>query len=288
MANVFRCNYMVGALYRVGLKYHSTEKKEKFDEFKSQFCHVDMDYQTFLTYFTRFMLNASKKKLKNGVREAWSNKFSIEKWNALDDDYKKLHTLHECQPCKFYIFDPLPKLPVPTLSADSTCSTTQSLDSVPSTPLAASSSNLNLPKTPTTPFSTLHIDIPIHTTPSVKHQKEAASAVMTTLDKEFNNAYGETFTDVICKVKESKLQLKPTEAERKKKDRKIRRDVRDKLQNVMYSRDAEVLFGTRQTSTQYEKQRKAIFMESPADAKTRTEKRKLFYFMNHEQPVRIN
>ncbi|XP_066914211.1 uncharacterized protein [Clytia hemisphaerica] len=115
---------------------------------------------------------------------------------------------------------------------------------------------------------------PFNSTPSVKHQNKLRR-LLTKLNEEFHCLYGKKFTDVVCKVPEAKLQAKPTEAERKKRDRKIRRDVRDELQNVLYSRDSQVLFGTRQTASQYESQRKAMFMESPADAKARTEKRKL-------------
>lgn len=278
MATVFHCKYLKATLFRISQKYHAQEKQKKYNEFSSQFAHITMDYQKFITYYNRFVLNTNKKKLQKGVREAWIDMFSLEKWNALDDGHKRLHTVRECQPCKFIIFDPSPRLPVPSISLDSTCSTpSQSFHSSPSTPHPTPSSNLQMPKTPTTPFSSLKIDIPIHSTPSVKHQKQAASTVLTKLNEEFHCLYGKKFTDVVCKVPEAKLQAKPTEAERKKRDRKIRRDVRDELQNVLYSRDSQVLFGTRQTASQYESQRKAMFMESPADAKARTEKRNLVF-----------
>ena len=282
MANVFRCNYIKAALYKIQLSNFPGGLSEKYDEFSRQFPHVNLDYVTFITYYKRFTDSTRSKKISVKEKEEWIEKFSKQKYEHLDEAYRALHTLNECEPCKYWTFQaPSAKRPKPKLPKSLPTSQTHTIDSpdtntkspsflsahspdfLPSTPKSI------LPKTPTTPFSSLQI-----TLSNTSNEKKAASEVLKQINKPFATVYGKLFTDVLPKVPEANLQPKLSASERKQKLRKVQRGVRDSLNKEIAERDSTVLFGTRQSTTQYKVQRSSLYMETPENARIRTEKRK--------------
>lgn len=128
-------------------------------------------------------------------------------------------------------------------------------------------------KTPTTPLSSLTITIPIPDKPLSGADKIAARDLIVQANDKFKTKFGKLFTDLAPKVKESKLQPRLTDAEKKKHIRRMQRGIKKTTESNMHSRDALVHYGIRQTGSQYRKQRAATFLESTEKAVLRTEKR---------------
>lgn len=267
MANVFQCWYMKSAIYRINSTLHSTELSLKYDMFNEQFPHTALDKSMFLTYMKRFNDHNRKKKISQAERSLASNTFSLEKWNKLDSETKILHTLKICQPCKHLSLSIPSNSPQPQISTPTQQTPSLSVPEV---------------RTPTTPLSSLSINIPIPEKPLNGADAVAAKELLSRANESFNSVFGKSFTEVICKVPESKLQLRPTDTERKQKIRKMQRNIKKSLENKIHSHDADVHYGTRQTKSQYCRQRLATFFETKEDATERTKKRKYFisYIIN--------
>ena len=67
-----------------------------------------------------------------------------------------------------------------------------------------------------------------------------------------------------------------TDAERKKKLRNIHKRVKTTIETTQHERASSVFFGTRQSKSQYERQRLALNFETTENAICRTLKRNYF------------
>eukprot|EP00111_Clytia_hemisphaerica_P015055 TCONS_00044333-protein len=100
MATIFQCHYMRSSIFYIQEFIHPTKKEEKYLYFKQQFSHIDMDKRTFYTYLARFHKFLAKKKYSTSMKKKVMSHFTLEKWNNPDENYKHLHTLFSCGPCK--------------------------------------------------------------------------------------------------------------------------------------------------------------------------------------------
>ena len=104
----------------------------------------------------------------------------------------------------------------------------------------------------------------------------AAEAVLSDIGSQFKSIYNKEFTDVVPKVPGSNLQNRLTNAERVKKLRKLHKAVKSSIEETSHSREAKVVYGTRQSKSQYKTQGLAYHFESKENAETRTNKRKIY------------
>ena len=102
MAQVFQCHYMKAALFELNGSVHSSEQCFKYNRFVEQFRHISIDRKNFYTYLKRFVDYSRKKKLKTVEKEGFKKVFSREKWDEMDYENMKLHTLYKCNPCHHF------------------------------------------------------------------------------------------------------------------------------------------------------------------------------------------
>ena len=270
MSEVVQCNYMKAALHRLNATIHSSNQKLKYDLFNEQFSYLNLNVDKFYRYLKRFT-KQSRGKVNPAVKASLLKNYSIDAWNGLDNDNKKLHTLNLCKACQFMVINHTPLRPIPQLPShvvsNSTNSTSplsnfsqtptslsnsiispssssisqaltpiqisSSSSQICSTPITESSSSCSAIKTPTTPFSTLTIQLPQPSErQSVRFEKETANQVLKEINETFVKAYGKDFTGIIAKVRESGLQQRLTDSERKKNVRAIEKRVKTNIEKV--------------------------------------------------------
>ena len=309
MATIFQCKFIRFCAHHVNSNFISDNEK-KFEYFNKQFSHIGINKKTFIDYLKRYITFARKKKLKIEAVE----EFDIAAWEKCSDDIKMSHSLKECKPCSLKALS-LVVLPFakPIISSPPPCSSSFSTStplsvavglplpafspstisavfhSSPST-ISLSSHNLSTPtssklstRTPlnggledsATPVA-INISIPVPDKKIVGAEKVAAEAVLRDIGSQFKSIYNKEFTDVVPKVPGSNLQNRLTNAERVKKLRKLHKAVKSSIEETSHSREAKVVYGTRQSKSQYKTQRLAYHFESKENAETRTNKRKIY------------
>ena len=117
------------------------------------------------------------------------------------------------------------------------------------------------------------MEIP-NTKGDLPHLKVAAKSVLKSIDQEWNKLYDTPFTKVLTKIPSTNLKPKTSDSMRKKKLRKIHRNVKKAIENSWQAdgKDMETLFGTRQSKATYVKQRSSLHFEKKSDAISRTSK----------------
>ena len=119
MSQVFQCHFIKAAIFEINLSIHSSQADWKYDTFIEQFPHLDPDKNSFFTYVKRFNRSCRERRISTAMKKFQMEHFSFEKWNKLDINSRRLHGLHECNPCKNLLFDsgkkPTQSLPVSTL-----------------------------------------------------------------------------------------------------------------------------------------------------------------------------
>ena len=276
--------------YQVNRDFHSYDTDGKFNFFKSQFPHINMDKKKIMGYLKRFIKYSKENKNKiNGTLHSLKKEFNFEAWSKIDASMKLNHTTGDCLAC-FPVAEEI------SLSSSSSPTTPSTLSICQPSPLSPSASCLVTPSTkschvtpstqsvnlddsgfsvihtPNTPFRSLCISVPIPDKTLPDAEKIAAKLAIAKLDEGFKLAYGKPFTDLAPKVPGSKFQLKLTSVERKRKMRNLHKKVKQSIEKEMHSRDTNTLFGIRQTKAQYSKQRASLFLENKDLAKRRTEK----------------
>ena len=223
-----------------------------------QFPHVTLDKTTFITYVKRFNESNRKKRISHKNKKSIMNTFDLETWNKLSDDNKLLHTIKHCEPCLH--LSSSDANPVPCFTSTPT----------PTTPSSSSMS------TPVTPRSSLCVDVDIPDKYIPGADSEVAKEFLSKANENFSNIFGKSFTSLVVKIPESNLTEKLSESLKKKKLRKMQRNIKEKIEKELHARDTSTHYGTRQTKAQYTKQRLAVYFESKEAACSRTEKRKYY------------
>ena len=237
-------------------------------------------------------------------KEVLLKEFDLSSWNELTETERKQHTLFDCLSCKS--LPPLTEtvklsnfsiVSSPDSTSFSSASTTQSstvfttsspepaVKSTCSTPLAISNNVNILNNTPSlsSPLSSLNInvDIPIlkRSQINVSIEKVVADTVLTKVNEQWNKIFPNPFTKTLTKLPEANVQQKVSRSDRAKNLRSLHHKVKSSLEKEMASRDTVTLFGTRQSNSQYTKQRMGLYFETKEDAIQRVEKREFIYFL---------
>ena len=90
-----------------------------------------------------------------------------------------------------------------------------------------------------------------------------AENILKEVNSNWNKVFNTPFTKVLTKLPSTNLQEKPSDSSRKKKLRTIYRKTKQQIENSWKenNRDMKSLHGTRQSKSQYMKQRKSLYME---------------------------
>ena len=104
--------------------------------------------------------------------------------------------------------------------------------------------------------------------------KETVRDVYKKINEPFKEIFNVNFNEALVKVPELKIQHKQSVAKRKQQQRE--RNVKQKkaIQEQWATRDVTAFLGTRQSFSQRDRQRKALFYETREEASARVEKRK--------------
>ena len=106
-----------------------------------------------------------------------------------------------------------------------------------------------------------------------------ADTVLTKVNEQWNKIFPNPFTKTLTKLPEANVQQIVSRSDRAKKLRSLHHKVKSSLEKEMASRDTVTLFGTRQSNSQYTKQRMGLYFETKEDAIQRVEKREFIYFL---------
>ena len=110
--------------------------------------------------------------------------------------------------------------------------------------------------------------------PTLKAIKKAVSIIYNEIDGPFKELFGMSFAKAQTKTSELNLQEKKSQAQLKKERREKLRTEKKQIEEQWSKRDCDTMLGTRQTYSQRQEQRLALFFETPDEAENRAAKRK--------------
>ena len=99
MAQLFNCGYMRVLILENFDKVHSSNKKERYNEFNKQFNGVKIEEKHFHRKCEELRKFCRKKNWFGNEKRLYLESFSLDNWNTLHEDHKKLHSLNFCQAC---------------------------------------------------------------------------------------------------------------------------------------------------------------------------------------------
>ena len=194
---------------------------------------------------------------KSTEKNKYLDHFSAENWKKLSATERKQHSVSSCQGCQLHHFHFQTLFPLKSNYLKSKNKPLQELRNV---------SNFS------PMFKTVHCKSPVKVTK--QSLQSAATLLYRSIEKPFSEIFNTSFRDALLEVKELQLQLKPSKSECKKAIRLSRRKEKKNIEMQWASNDLDVMLGTRQSFSQWERERKAMFFESKEEAVQRVEKRK--------------
>lgn len=263
MTTLFTCKYMQASIYKINKTVRDNDEKFRlFIETFHEQC-PNLEKKKFIKDLKRFIEIVNRKKID---KDEVINEYGAEKWNKLSAQETGKHSYKQCKEC--LILEPT-EFVVKFRS--------------PAAENPAEAEPLNNPSTPVTPVTPLQsLSLNTSTGMKMKDKVKAAQSLLEQADKQFQQELGTPFSHLLTKIPGSQYQLKENSYDKKKKIRQMSRNMKKKFENHAAEVDALTFYGTRQTKSNYEKQRMAIYFESREDARKRTEKSKLlhlfFYF----------
>ena len=248
MAGVFSCGFARVAVKESFLAVKTKDKAGKYDYYISYF---EDDYKenfavTKKAFYKKsaVLTNIFNQWIKTEDKQKYIQHFSKEAWNKLSLIQKLAHTATNCKACHVYHQSfqntfPLKchRLTKPTL-----------------------------------------VDVATKALPKLKPTKSAAKDTLVDWYNKCNDAFKEVYdmniADGLTKLPHLNITHKKSASELKRVRRQNNMKQKSTIEQHWESMDADTLLGTRQSFSQRDQQRKALFFESPKEATKRSRKRK--------------
>ena len=103
---------------------------------------------------------------------------------------------------------------------------------------------------------------------SVKNERETTRKALQMVNSHHQLAFGRSITESATKLcPEEQLQKKPTEAEKKRKQRKLLKRVRDKENESLLNSSMKTVYAESESLSAYKRKRKALCFEISSEPK---------------------
>lgn len=237
MAKIFECGYMRSSIILNFEKHHHSKKHDRYLDFMTQFNFISLNEKHFHRKSADLDTFLRKKHCSGEKKRKFQESYSLEKWENLSQMEREKHTLFNCKQCE----------------------TKQISTSTPIRDLCST----NIPVVENHQVKTPYII-------------SAATSFLNHVNTSWETLYSTPFTVIIRKIPDVNLTPRKTKIEKQKRLRQIHRNVKKSIENSWAEdgRDVETLFGTRQSGSRHDKQRKTLFLEGKKQAVQRTIKGK--------------
>ncbi|EDO30338.1 predicted protein [Nematostella vectensis] len=245
MAGTFGCGFARVAVKQSYQKENGKLEKKIEQRWLSYLHKFGGEFQrVFHVDFTTFRkrsqaLNNSIRRITPSARARYIEHFSSFKWQSLTEKEKKKHTLRDCNGC------PTHHYPMHSLLA-----------SIPNNEAKKQGKGKNNPRA------------------SAKAAKSIAKNICASISGPFEKLTGMTFAKAQTKVPSLGLQLKKSRNQLKQERRQRALTEKIHMQTLMAKQDCDVLLATRQSYSQREKQRLALYFKTKSEASSRVLKRR--------------
>ena len=204
------------------------------------------------------------KKWKTKDKSQYIEHFSQGNWDSLPELEKKQHERVNCQACDVHHYS------FQTLF-----------------PSRGKNSSIGLQDTvKKTQKRVLQPSNAVNVKPTLKAIKKAVGKMYDGINGPFKELFGMSFAKAQTKTPELNLQEKKSPAELKKERREKLRTEKRQIEEQWSKRDCDTMLGTRQTYSQRQEQRLALFFETPEEADNRAAKRKSLEDHGHRKRKR--
>lgn len=259
MGEYFGCGFARVAVRQSFLKPTGKveyDQEQRLKRYHSQFQapHYERFVVTEKKYFNKRskVLSLHFKKWKAMDKSQYIEHFSQQNWDNLPELEKKQHERVNCQACSVhhYSFQSL----FPSWGKPSSLGLQDAVNKAQKRVLQPSSA--------------------VNVKPTLKAIKKAANKIYEDIDGPFKELFGMSFAKAQTKTPELCLQEKKTQAELRKERREKLRTEKKQIEEQWSKRDCDTMLATRQTYSQRQDQRLALFFETPEEAENRAAKRK--------------
>ena len=257
MAKIFDCGFIRAAVLNAAESCHPKQKSGRYQLFTEQFRDVEHIHIKDEFYFHRKLSDlisfVRKRKWHGDVRKQYLAFFSKQNWETLEDKEQSKHKLNHCTECNIKYLNKQQLFP----------------------DVSGKKKNNKLVLKDVTNTVKINAEIPI--TPYVK---EAAKSILSTINTEWDRIYETSFTKTLTKIPECGITVTKTPNEKRAEQRKIQNKIKKSIEDTWSKdgKDVDILYGTRQSLSSYNKHRSNLYFESKANAVKRSTS-KLYSFL---------